>query len=93
MAYVLPIAAEQGYIPDNLVCSDEVTMGRPAPHAMQKCFRDLGIEDPISVIKVDDTEPGIGEGKSAGCITVGVTLSGILPAELLKNCRNWMRQS
>ena len=76
MEHVLPVAAAQGYEPDNLVCSDEVAVGRPAPHAMKKCFADLGIDDPASVIKVDDTEPGIGEGKSAGCLTVGVTLSG-----------------
>ena len=76
MEQILPIAANQGYAPDNLVCSDEVAVGRPAPHAMKRCFSDLGILEPASVIKVDDTEPGIGEGKSAGCLTVGVTLSG-----------------
>lgn len=76
MEHVLPIAAKQGYSPDNLVCSDEVTIGRPAPNAMRKCFSDLEIEDPAQVIKVDDTEPGIGEGISAGCVTVGVSLSG-----------------
>lgn len=76
MEHVLPVAAEQGYEPDNLVCSDEVSVGRPAPYAMKKCFADLEINDPASVIKVDDTEPGIGEGKSAGCLTIGVTLSG-----------------
>lgn len=29
-----------------------------------------------AVIKVDDTQPGIAEGVAAGCITVGLTLSG-----------------
>jgi beta-phosphoglucomutase-like phosphatase (HAD superfamily) len=29
-----------------------------------------------AVIKVDDTEPGIAEGVEAGCVTVGLTLSG-----------------
>ncbi len=43
---------------------------------MYKCFVDLGVYPPSSVIKVDDTEPGIGEGVAAGCITVGVALSG-----------------
>lgn len=76
MEHVLPVAADQGYEPDNLVCSDEVKNGRPAADAMIKCFSDLGIDDPASVIKVDDTEPGIGEGVSAGCLTVGVMLSG-----------------
>ena len=29
-----------------------------------------------SVVKVDDTEPGIAEGVAAGCLTVGLALSG-----------------
>jgi phosphonoacetaldehyde hydrolase len=31
---------------------------------------------PAAVVKVDDTGPGIAEGVAAGCLTVGVTLSG-----------------
>lgn len=76
MEHVLPVAAKQGYSPDNLVCSDEVPNGRPAPDAMRKCFYELELHNPELVIKVDDTEPGIGEGVSAGCLTVGVSLSG-----------------
>jgi len=76
MEHVLPVAKRQGYEPDNLVCSDEVRKGRPAPHAMRKCFEDLEIIDPKRVMKVDDTEPGISEGVSVGCVTVGVSLSG-----------------
>ncbi len=76
MEHVIPVAASQGYSPEIVVCSDEVSHGRPAPHAMRKCFEALDIVDPTSVIKVDDTEPGIGEGVAAGCITVGLSLSG-----------------
>jgi len=76
MEHVLPVASEQGYSPDNLVCSDEVENGRPSPDAMLRCFEELKISDPSKVIKVDDTEPGIGEGLSAGCLTVGLSLSG-----------------
>jgi len=76
MAHVLPVASAQGYSPDNLVCSDEVENGRPAPDAMLRCFEELNISSPEKVIKVDDTEPGIGEGLSAGCLTVGLSLSG-----------------
>lgn len=76
MERVLPIAAEQGYAPDNLVCSDDLAEGRPGPLAMYKCFVDLAVYPPSAVVKVDDTEPGIAEGAAAGCITVGVTLSG-----------------
>ena len=76
MAHVLPIAAEQGYAPDNLVCSDDLPEGRPGPLGMYQCFIDLVVYPPASVIKVDDTEPGIAEGVAAGCLTVGVALSG-----------------
>lgn len=76
MAHVLPIAATQGYAPDNLVCSDDLIEGRPGPLAMYQCFVDLAVYPPRSVIKVDDTAPGIAEGTAAGCVTIGVTLSG-----------------
>ncbi len=76
MEHVLPVAAAQGYEPDNLVCSDDLPEGRPGPLGMYQCFVDLAVYPPSSVVKVDDTEPGILEGVAAGCLTVGVTLSG-----------------
>lgn len=76
MERVLPIAAKQGYEPDNLVCADDLPEGRPGPLGMYKCFVDLVAYPPQAVIKVDDTEPGIAEGVAAGCITVGLALSG-----------------
>ncbi|KGJ05650.1 phosphonoacetaldehyde hydrolase [Paracoccus halophilus] len=76
MERVLPIAARQGYAPDNLVCADDVAEGRPGPLGMYKCFVDLAVYPPQAVLKVDDTVPGIGEGVAAGCVTVGLALSG-----------------
>jgi len=76
MERVLPRAAEQGYEPENLVCSDDLPEGRPGPLGMYQCFVDLVAYPPSAVIKVDDTEPGIAEGVAAGCITVGLALSG-----------------
>lgn len=76
MARVLPLAAAQGYEPDNLVCADDLPLGRPTPIGMYKCFLDLMVHPAAAVIKVDDTEPGIAEGVAAGCVTVGLTLSG-----------------
>lgn len=76
MDRVLPKAAEQGYEPDNLVCSDDLPEGRPGPLGMYKCFIDLVVYPPDAVVKVDDTAPGIKEGVAAGCLTVGVALSG-----------------
>ena len=76
MERVLPLAAEQGYVPDNLICADDLPLGRPTPIGMYKCFLDLMVYPAGAVIKVDDTEPGIAEGVAAGCVTVGLTLSG-----------------
>lgn len=76
MERVLPLAAAQGFAPDNLVCADDVSEGRPGPLCMHKTFVDLGVYPPAAVLKVDDTTPGIAEGVAAGCVTVGVALSG-----------------
>lgn len=78
MKPVLPLAEAQGYAPDNLVCSDDLKEGRPGPLGMYQCFVDLAVYPPAAVVKVDDTAPGIAEGVAAGCLTVGVALSGNL---------------
>ena len=74
MVDVLEAAAkQQGYVPDASVAGDEVEQGaRPRPFMV---YRNLDLMDawPIqSVIKVDDTISGIGEGLNAGCWSVGV---------------------
>lgn len=76
MNHVLPEVARQGFQPQAVVCSDELVQGRPGPLGIYKCMVELGIHPPSSIIKVDDTEAGIQEGVSAGCLTVGVALSG-----------------
>ena len=66
-------ARKQGYVPDASVAGDEVINGaRPKPFMV---YRNLDLLDahPIqSVIKVDDTISGVGEGLEAGCWAVGV---------------------
>lgn len=76
MERLLPIAAAAGYAPDNLVCAGDLADGRPGPLMMYRTFADLGVQPPKTVVKVDDTEPGILEGKAAGTWTVGLTVSG-----------------
>lgn len=76
MENVFPVAAAQGYAPDCCVCSDDLPEGRPGPLQMYQCFIDLRVWPASAVVKVDDTEPGIAEGLNAGCLTVGVALSG-----------------
>ena len=76
MASILKAAAEQGYTPDAVVCAGETAEGRPTPLMMWKLWADLGVHPAASCVKVDDAEVGIGEGRAAGCWTVGVAASG-----------------
>ncbi len=76
MVPVLREAALQGYVPDHVVCSGETPEGRPAPLMIYKACAELGIWPLARVVKVDDTEGGVAEGRAAGCFTVGVAASG-----------------
>lgn len=70
---LLKDAIKQGFTPDATVAGDEVEQGaRPRPFMV---YRNLDLLDlwPISsVIKVDDTVGGVGEGVNAGCWSVGI---------------------
>jgi phosphonoacetaldehyde hydrolase len=76
MAPVLRDAAAQGYVPDHLVCAGETPTGRPSPLMIYKACAELGVWPFSRVVKVDDTEAGVAEGRAAGCFTVGVAASG-----------------
>jgi len=68
-------AKKQGYEPDSSVAGDEVpnNMGwRPAPFMIYQNLVNLGVFPIESVVKVDDTVSGVGEGLNAGCWAVGV---------------------
>ena len=76
MQPVLEAAAAQGYVPDHLVCSGETPQGRPTPLMVYKACAELGVWPLTRVVKVDDTEAGVREGRAAGCFTVGISASG-----------------
>jgi phosphonoacetaldehyde hydrolase len=76
MAPVLIRAAEQGYAPDHLVCANETPEGRPSPLMIYKACAELGVWPLSRVVKVDDSEAGVAEGRAAGCFSVGVSASG-----------------
>ena len=69
-------AATEGLEPDCIVASDDVPRARPAPAMALKNVVELGLSDVAACIKVDDTAPGIEEGRRAGMWTVGLLLSG-----------------
>jgi phosphonoacetaldehyde hydrolase len=76
MELVLARAASQGYAPDHLVCAGETPEGRPSPLMIYKACAELGVWPLSRVVKVDDAEAGIAEGRAAGAFTVGVSASG-----------------
>jgi len=68
-------AQQQGYTQDTTVAGDDVphNMGfRPAPFMLYQNMCNLGVFPIQSVVKVDDTVSGVGEGVNAGSWTVGI---------------------
>ncbi|KAA0980407.1 phosphonoacetaldehyde hydrolase [Pseudomonas sp. ANT_H12B] len=76
MEKVVELARQNGYVADHVVATDEVPNGRPYPAQALANVIALGISDVAACVKVDDTWPGILEGRSAGMWTVALTCSG-----------------
>ncbi|GAA0563575.1 phosphonoacetaldehyde hydrolase [Halomonas salifodinae] len=76
MEQVVARARDNGYMADHVVASDEVPKGRPHPAQALANVIALGVSDVAACVKVDDTAPGILEGRSAGMWTVALTCSG-----------------
>ena len=89
MQPVLAHAAEQGYTPEHLVCMGETPMGRPSPLMIYKACAELGVWPLSRVVKVDDAEVGVAEGRAAGAYTVGVASGNAvgLSLEAFRRCR------
>ena len=76
---LMPLAAAQGFVPEVTICAGDLAAGRPAPLQIWSALAQMGIWPASSVIKLDDTAPGIGEARAAGCWAVGVALTGNNP--------------
>lgn len=76
MEVVIPVARAQGFEPDVVVCSDDVTQGRPAPLMNLRAAELLQVHPASHVLVVDDTAVGIEAGRNAGMTTVAVSLTG-----------------
>jgi phosphonoacetaldehyde hydrolase len=76
MEIVIPIAAAEGYEADVVVCSDEVSAGRPAPWMNTLAAEKLGVYPFGRIVVVDDTPVGIEAAKNGGMIAVAVSLTG-----------------
>ena len=76
MAKVVELAATRGYTADHVVATDQVPNGRPWPAQALANVIALGVDDVGACVKVDDTVPGILEGRRAGMWTVALVCSG-----------------
>jgi phosphonoacetaldehyde hydrolase len=77
MDVLLPQALADGVRVDHVVAGDELAAGgRPGPFMALANVLALGVGDVRRCVKVDDTTPGIEEGRRAGMWTVGLSLSG-----------------
>jgi phosphonoacetaldehyde hydrolase len=76
MERLAPLAAAQGFAPEVMVCAGDLAAGRPAPLQMWHAMAAMGVWPASTVVKLDDTPPGIGEARAAGCWAVGVALTG-----------------
>jgi phosphonoacetaldehyde hydrolase len=76
MEVVSPSAAAAGYVPDTVICADDVPLGRPAPWMNFRAAEDLNVYPLSRVVAVDDTPVGIVAGLNAGCIAVGISQTG-----------------
>lgn len=73
---VIAVARAQGFEADAVICADDVPEFRPSPLALYHAMVSLGVYPASAVIKVDDTVPGLMEGKATGTWTVGVCETG-----------------
>lgn len=76
MDKVVELAAQNGYVADHVVATDETPNGRPWPAQALANVIALRIDDVAACVKVDDTVPGILEGRRAGMWTVALVCSG-----------------
>ena len=70
---------------DKVICSDEVTHGRPYPDMIEVLIDDLGISSPDRVLKVGDTEVDVEEGRNAACGKVVSVTTGAYTREQLES--------
>ena len=76
MAMLKEEASQRGYVPDSSVCAGDVPAGRPEPWMCLENAKNLGVYPMESIVKVDDTLPGIDEGLNAGMWTIGLAKTG-----------------
>jgi len=74
---------EKGLV-DDCIASDEVKEGRPHPYMIEQLMYRAGIDDPMEVVKIGDTEADVNEGRNAGCGLVVAVTTGAYTREQLE---------
>jgi phosphonatase-like hydrolase len=72
---------------DQVICSDEVALGRPHPDMIKLLMDDLGVGSPAQVLKIGDTEVDVEEGRNAACGKVVSVTTGAYTREQLQSYR------
>lgn len=70
---------------DQVICSDEVANGRPHADMIGVLMEDLGINSPLHVLKIGDTEVDVQEGRNAACGKVVSVTTGAYTREQLQS--------
>lgn len=76
MDVLLPHAASQGYVPDCIVCPDDVGAGRPYPWMIYENAVRMRVAPLEAIVKIGDTISDIEEGLNAGTWAIGLAQTG-----------------
>lgn len=76
MDVLVPLARDQGYVPDLVVCSTDVPAGRPHPYMCYKNALLLEVYPLEAMVKIGDTPSDVQEGLHAGMWTIALARSG-----------------
>lgn len=76
MDILLPHAATQGYVPDCVLCPDDVGTGRPFPWMIYESAVRMRVCPLEALVKIGDTFSDIEEGLNAGTWAVAVAQTG-----------------
>ena len=68
---------------DAVVCSDDVSIGRPAPYLIFRAMERTGVIDVRRVLAAGDTVRDVESGRNAGAAIVLAVTSGEVPAKTL----------
>ncbi len=76
--------AEKHGIVFDVVADSEVVAGRPSPFLVYDCMSQTNVYPAEAVVKADDIELGLHEGRNSGAWTVGIYATGVHGYERLQ---------